>query len=579
MQRTWLLAVLAGFAALAMASWSQAAAPPKVDKPATPEVMAKIAALLPDKATAAPAQPRKMLILIATKGFRHTGAMAIGAKAFELMGQKTKAWETVITDDVNALAADKLKGFDAVMFQNCTGPLFEDEALRKSLLDFIKSGKGFIGIHSATDAFYDKWPEYGEMIGGYFAGHLPGKITVSVKLDDPAHPLNAAFAGKGFEFNDEIYMFKEPYSREKLRILQSIDVEACGFPGKRADADYAMGWVKAYGQGRVFYSAWGHDDAAWYSAPMLKHWMDGIQFALGDLKVDMTPTAKVSPAPTAARGPKVEAIKAPAPKPKADKAAPAKPEEKKKADAARGPVAMYAAAKKADEKAAVKAPAAPAAPVEPSGLKPNAEGWIVLFDGKDLKAAFQSPAADKWKIVDGVLTWEKGCGNLWTKDKFGDFIISLEYKAANAVKGPDGKEAVKATNSGVFLRSVEGEKNWLQGSIEIQVGTPSKDGKVDTHTTGAIYDCQAPSKFAEKPVGEWNTMVITAKGNAIKIELNGQAIVDANLDQWKEAGLNPDGSKNKFKTAYKDMAKIGFLGLQDHGNPVWYRNVKVKPLQ
>jgi hypothetical protein len=196
------------------------------------------------------------------------------------------------------------------------------------------------------------------------------------------------------------------------------------------------------------------------------------------------------------------------------------------------------------------------------GAEAGADGWIALFDGKSLDA-WQKPSADKWKIEDGVLTWQKGCGNLWTKEKFGDFVLDLEFKVgANA-------------NSGVFLRSPEGEKNWLNGSIEIQICSPAtkKPGK---HDTGAIYDCLAPSEAAEKPAGEWNRMVIAAKGNSIQVELNGKKIVDADLNQWTEAGKNPDGTKNKFKTAYKDMAKAGHLGLQDHGMPVWYRNIKIK---
>jgi hypothetical protein len=198
------------------------------------------------------------------------------------------------------------------------------------------------------------------------------------------------------------------------------------------------------------------------------------------------------------------------------------------------------------------------------GPKPDAQGWIALFDGKTLDA-WQKPPAEKWKIEDGVLTWQKGCGNIWTKEKYGDFILDLEFKVgANS-------------NSGVFLRSPEGEKNWLNGSIEIQVASPAK-GKPGKHDTGAIYDCLAPSEAAEKPAGEWNRMVITAKGNSIQIELNGKKIIDADLNQWAEAGKNPDGSKNKFKTAYKDMAKVGHLGLQDHGQAVWYRNIKIKPL-
>ena len=219
--------------------------------------------------------------------------------------------------------------------------------------------------------------------------------------------------------------------------------------------------------------------------------------------------------------------------------------------------------------AAAPAPAAapPAAAEKPagSGLKPNAEGWITLFDGTNLDA-WQKPAADKWKVEGGIMTWQKGCGSIWTKDTFGDFILDLEVKCD------------KGTNSGLFLRSAQGEKNWLHGSFEIQVAGTGGDRKPGKHDMGALYDCYAPTAAAEKPVGEWNHFTLTFKGNSLKIVLNDKTIVDVNLDDWKDAGKNPDGSPNKFKTAYKDMARVGYLGLQDHGTPVWYRNVKVKPL-
>jgi hypothetical protein len=202
-----------------------------------------------------------------------------------------------------------------------------------------------------------------------------------------------------------------------------------------------------------------------------------------------------------------------------------------------------------------------------AGTAAAEEGGIALFDGKDL-SAWQDPAASKWKVVDGVMTWQKGCGNIWTKEKFGDFILDLEVKVE------------KGTNSGIFLRSAEGQKNWLQGSIEIQVlSSYGPDRKPGKHDMGAMYDCLAPSVAAEKPLGEWNHFTITFKGNRLTIVLNGKTIIDANLDDWKEAGKNPDGSKNKFKTAYKDMSKVGHIGLQDHGHAVWYRNIKIKRLK
>jgi hypothetical protein len=339
------------------------------------------------------------------------------------------------------------------------------------------------------------------------------------------------FEGKGFEISDEIYTFKDPYSRDKLHLLMSIDWENQAVDkqkANRADNDYALSWIRDYGSGRVFYCGFGHDHPIFWNTTILKHYLAGIQYAMGDLKADATPSAKLKIEP--ARGP-VQAPQAEKPK------EPAKP-----------------AAPKVN-----KAPLVWKAPADAN------DGWTVLFDGKNLDA-WQKPAADKWKIVDGIMTWQKGCGNIWTKDKFGDFILDLEVKCE------------KGTNSGVFLRSVEGEKNWLQGSFEIQVAGTGGDRKPGKHDMGALYDCYAPTVAAEKPVGEWNRMVITFKGNSLKIVLNDKPIIDANLDDWKDAGMNPDGSKNKFKTAYKDMGKVGYLGLQDHGAPVQYRSVKIKSL-
>jgi hypothetical protein len=525
MRQTGGIAVLVGLLVMFLASFVLAGEP-AAPKPAKPEEVAKVTEAMPTAPIVKPAKPRKLLIFSLTKGFPHS-SVAIGAKAFEIMGQKTRAWQSVNTLDPSYFAPDKIKDFDAVVMNNTTGKeLITDPVQRQGLLEFVKGGKGIVGVHSATDALYENWPEYGEMMGGFFTGHLPGIVKVSVKLDDPTSPLNRMFAGNGFEIGDEIYMFKEPYSREKLHILLSIDFENAHFRGnKRADKDYALSWINEYGKGRAFYSAFGHDHAIFWNPAILKHFLAGIQYAMGDLKADATPSAKLNIAPV--RGPVLDE----------------KPKEPAKAPAPK----------------VNKAPRIWNAPADPS------DGWTVLFDGKNLDA-WQKPPADKWKIVDGILTWQKGCGDIWTKEKYGDFVLDLEFKVE------------KSTNSGVFLRSPEGEKNWLNGSIEIQIIAPPKDGKPDKHTTGSIYDCLAPSVFAEKPVGEWNHMVITARGNSIKIVLNDKPIIDANLDDWKEAGMNPDGSKNKFKTAYKDMAKVGNIGLQDHGAPVWYRNVKIKTL-
>ena len=83
---------------------------------------------------------------------------------------------------------------------------------------------------------------------------------------------------------------------------------------------------------------------------------------------------------------------------------------------------------------------------------------------------------------------------------------------------------------------------------------------------------------AGKPDGEWNLMELTCKGSKIKAKVNGKLVIDVDINDWKEPNKNPDGSKNKFKTALKDLPRIGNFGLQYHGQPVWFRNIKVTTL-
>ncbi len=168
-----------------------------------------------------------------------------------------------------------------------------------------------------------------------------------------------------------------------------------------------------------------------------------------------------------------------------------------------------------------------------------------------------------WELKDGVLgTSDKAGGYIWSKEKYENFEVTLEYKTS------------KDCNSGLFFRT--DPKNAVQGGFEIQIASAGiYDGK---HVAGSLYGAQAPTESAGKPDGEWNTMTLTAKGPMIKVVLNGKTIVEANIDDWKTANLNPDGTKNKFKTALKDLPRNGHIGFQFHGHPVWFRNVTVKEL-
>lgn len=193
----------------------------------------------------------------------------------------------------------------------------------------------------------------------------------------------------------------------------------------------------------------------------------------------------------------------------------------------------------------------------------NAAEPKVLFDGKSLDGWQDNaggPPGKGWVIEDGAVVRKEKAGDLWTKERFGDFILDLEFKT----KG----------NSGVFIRT-DNPKDNVQTGIEIQVDNPSeKPGK---HSVGAVYDLLAP-KHSNSKKDDWNHFVITAKDNKLTVQMNGDQIIDMDLDQWKDAGMNPDGTKNKYKKAVKDWKREGHIGLQEHGAGVSFRNIKIKPL-
>ncbi len=259
-------------------------------KPPTDEQMEKIRAAIPDRPQVTPARPRRLLVFSLMKGFRHS-AGECGAFALIEMGKKTGAYTAEESTDPAVFAADSLKRFDAVAFNNTTGELFDDPAMKEGFLKWVRAGGGVVGIHAATDTFY-KWPEYGEMMGGYFDGH-PWHEKVVLRIEEPGHPLLRAFGGQTrFEVTDEIYQFRDPYSRSRLRVLISLDPEKVDMTKKgikRTDRDFAVSWIRRYGEGRVFYCSLGHREEIFWNSTILTHYLDGIQFALGDLEADATP--------------------------------------------------------------------------------------------------------------------------------------------------------------------------------------------------------------------------------------------------------------------------------------------------
>jgi hypothetical protein len=253
----------------------------------------------------------------------------------------------------------------------------------------------------------------------------------------------------------------------------------------RADGDFAVSWVRNYGKGRVFYCSLGHRNEIFWNPAVLQHYLDGIQFALGDLPADAAPSAK-----------------------------------------------------------------------------PATAGWAPLFNGRDLSGWVLKEGS--WAVEEGTLA-RRGGGDIWSEGKFGDFVLDLEFKLA------------EETNSGIFFRTAD-LKDCVQTGIEVQVLDSYGKSDPSKHDCGGIYDCLAPSKNMVKPAGEWNHATLTCKGSKVLVALNGEQVIDMDLNDWTEAHKNPDGTKNKFRTPYKDMPRHGHIGFQDHGKPVWYRNVFIRQL-
>jgi len=280
----------------------------------TPEQKQQIDAAIPKKSPAKPKKPRRMLVsnLAMRDGrlVRGSSNSSIPAAnyAFEQMGKRTGAYQAVFSDDIEMFRPDKIGQFDAICFLNTVGVLFEDAELKKSLLGFIAGGKGFVGIHDAIATFvqypkYDQWPPFGQMLGATENGGHPwdGEVT-TVKVDDAKSPLNAVFQGKEFQIADQAFQFQEPTLRDHLHVLLSIDAAKTGFSPKRRilpvrmeDKDFPVAWIRAYGKGRVFYNSLGHSAQVFWNAPLLEHFLAGIQYALGDLKANDAPSAKGPP--------------------------------------------------------------------------------------------------------------------------------------------------------------------------------------------------------------------------------------------------------------------------------------------
>jgi uncharacterized protein len=237
-----------------------------------------------------PARPRRgksksrearLLYMTLSAGYKHA-TVAPSEAIVRQIGERSGLFQTTVTQDVSAFMPENLKKYDVVMFYT-TGELPMNETEKRAFIDFIRSGHGFVGVHSATDTFY-MWKDYGDMIGAYFNDH-PWHQKVTVDVVAPSDPI-VSFLGKSFQVNDEIYQFSD-FKADTTHVLLKLDTSTVDLKNPRVRQRYygfPLAWTRRYGKGRVFYLALGHEDAVWNSQWYQTLLLNGIKYAMGRMK-------------------------------------------------------------------------------------------------------------------------------------------------------------------------------------------------------------------------------------------------------------------------------------------------------
>jgi len=275
-------------------------------------VAVSLSSLFFDRLSYAEPPARKVLAIgdVHRKIYQHD-AVSHALATIERLGRESKLFDTYIHTDIQLLTKHSivfpetsavpdvngsdvnyktLNDFDAIFFYGI-GELELTDRQKADLLSFIKDdGKGFIGCHTAITAFY-KWPDYGEMIGGYFDDHPWTTFDAPVIVEDPRFPAMKAFP-REFTIRDGIYQVKN-FSRERVRVLARLDETKLDLNNNtrvhRTDRDFAVAWARNYGKGRVFYSTFGHTDESWDDPRLQTMWLEAIKWGMGLTKADATP--------------------------------------------------------------------------------------------------------------------------------------------------------------------------------------------------------------------------------------------------------------------------------------------------
>lgn len=235
------------------------------------------AVTFPQSAWAKTPKKGKLLYMTLSAGFHHE-VVPFSTEIVKRIGMKSGAFDTTVTENVGDFTAANLKQYDAVMFYT-TGELPMTEEQKKAFIDFIRSGHGFVGVHSATDTFY-QWEDYLKLIGAYFNDH-PWHQQVTVEVADPSSPL-VSFLGKSFQINDEIYQMSD-FQADTSHVLLRLDPNSVDLKNPRVRPRFygwPLAWTRMDGKGRVFCTALGHEKAVWEDPRFQELLLNGIKWAM-----------------------------------------------------------------------------------------------------------------------------------------------------------------------------------------------------------------------------------------------------------------------------------------------------------
>jgi len=236
--------------------------------------------LLPQVGYSQPAGKGKLLYMTLSKGYHHE-SVELSKQIVKEIGEKSGAFDSTVTEDVGAFTKENLKNYDAVMFYT-TGELPMTEEEKNAFVDFIRSGHGFVGVHSATDTFYT-WATYGDIIGGWFNNH-PWHQLVTIDVVDPKSNL-VGFLGNSFQINDEIYQISD-FKAETSHVLLQLDPKSVDTKKEGVRVRYygwPVAWTRMFGKGRVYYNSLGHEEAVWKDPRYQEMLLNGIRWVMKEM--------------------------------------------------------------------------------------------------------------------------------------------------------------------------------------------------------------------------------------------------------------------------------------------------------